>query len=107
MGKYKLQALDLQGNVSMGTEPEQNNARVRLVLHKDERAKVAIVGDENALLAVGKLEDLMIGKAGRVVQYYRGDIMSLMLQIAEKPRIDAFIEEKSHPIEAAVLGARW
>jgi hypothetical protein len=63
----------------MGTEPEQNNARVWLVLDKDERAMVTIVGDEDTLLAPGKREDLMIRQAGRVMRDYRGNVMSLML----------------------------
>ena len=63
VGKHIVQALDLLRQVSMGTKPEENDPRVWLMLDEDEAAIVPIVGDKDALLVAGKLEDLTIRKA--------------------------------------------
>ena len=66
IGEYVIQTLDEAGK-SGRTQAKVDHARMRPSEAKDEIAKVAIVGNENAPLTMGDTENVCIGERCRVL----------------------------------------
>lgn len=71
----------------VGSQPQVDDAGVRLAMAKDEFAEVSIVGDEDALFRLGKTEYLNVREAGRVVTANADRIVTQALEIGDETRV--------------------
>jgi hypothetical protein len=74
-GKHCIEACDLRFKIGIGTKAKQDHPRVTAALGDHEFAEIGVIGDEDALLAFGKLKHLLIGDARRVVDGDGGRIV--------------------------------
>lgn len=90
--EHMVNARDLGIKVSVITQPEKNDAGMRLALPKDELAKIAVVGDEDAALTTGNSEHVGVPHAVGMVVANPRCIMAQAMEIRNQPGVGALIE---------------
>ncbi|HEV2107769.1 MAG TPA: hypothetical protein VGR16_05860 [Thermomicrobiales bacterium] len=90
--EHMVDALDLGLKVSVVIQPEENDPGIRSALAKDELAEIAIVGDEDAVLAGGNSEHVGVPHAVWMVAANSRCVVAQAMKIWNQPGVGALIE---------------
>ena len=73
---------------------------MRTSMSEHQLAEIAVVGDDDALLAVGQREDVFVRHIMRMVAADAGDSVPVGHENRNEPCVDVLIEEESHACAA-------
>jgi hypothetical protein len=105
LGKEIVQPFNDRGERGRRAKSEKNHTSVRLMLHEDQFAKIAVVRDENPLLLKRDGKDLIIRQSCWVVTSNSSHIVTAILKVRKNARISTLIQQEPHRLVADTLPA--
>ena len=79
-----------------GLQPKEDDSRVWESTPKDKLAKVAVIGDEDALFVHCRLKDFEVGHPRPMVLRNRGNVVPCVPQYVGETSVGTFIEKEPH-----------
>jgi hypothetical protein len=93
--QYGIEVFDFGLKAGSG-ESKEKNAGVREALVKDQFAEIPVSNEQNTLLVPGDCQDILIGRAMRVVARDGRNVMAKLTKVGNQPEVGALVEEELH-----------
>ena len=78
------------------SEAEENHTGMGTSVSEHQLTEVTVVGNDDALLAVTKREDVFVRHIMRMVAADAGDVVSIGDENRNEPSVDVLVEQKPH-----------
>ena len=75
---------------------KENDTRMGKFLVKDQLAKIPVGDDQHTRLFPCDGQDILIGKARRIIARDSGNVMAKVTQVRNKAKVSALVEEEFH-----------
>jgi hypothetical protein len=95
MGQHVFQARRSESEAE-GSETQIDDARMRLTVAKNELTKIAVIGDQDAALALGYGKNLLVGQSRGIVTANPPDVVTALCEPGAKTRVCALVEKEVH-----------
>lgn len=102
-----VQPFDRHSNRNVVAKAQVDHSRVRLALTKDEFAKVAVIGDQDAPLGVREAQHFSVRQAWRMLAADADRVVAEKLKMRDQASVTALVEQESHVPSADALAVNW
>lgn len=95
MGQHGFQARGSESKAE-GGEAQIDDTRVRLATAENELTEIAVIGDQDAGLALSYGKDLLVGQSRGIVTANPAGVVTTLREPGDKTRICALVEKEVH-----------